>query len=604
MNSVKKQSKIAIAISRGISMQRTSFFTIIGLAASLMLTTISFIYADTHLHMDKTSETTYKATITIDIAPEDFIDKDSIQLSVDHPNVQVTQWHIASNFIKQYDPTYKETRKIISDICTLSVELNCTNPDDLTDAFLHIGYYQDAKKGMVHEQLRLAADSSRVAPVSTTVDTTGNVQSKAPSLAIKSSTAKSTSWSSRLSHLVEKTESTGIRIILVLLLGLLMSLTPCIYPMIPITVGILQAQGSKSFLNNCMLSLAYTVGIATTFAALGLTAALTGQIFGSIMSNPIFILAVVAVLAYLGFSMLGFYDMYTPKFMRNANNTKGGSVTAAFLFGAASGTVASPCLSPGLILLLSIVATLGSKLLGFILLFAFGVGLSIPLLIIGTFSTSLMLLPQAGMWMVEIKKFFGLLLFGMCFYFLNNILPWPVLLGLGSITLLASGIFYLQSIAPYDSKLWRGIKNLCGITFIASSMFLGVQTFQAVQNTPVDTHKSFWLVDYQQALAQATQNNTYLFIDIGAPYCSICKTIDKTILAHPRVMEALKKYVPVKIDASENTDVMSELQKKYHINGVPTLLLINHNGDLIKKWGSEIYYDLSIDQFIEQLNQA
>ena len=122
-----------------------------------------------------------------------------------------------------------------------------------------------------------------------------------------------------------------------------MSLTPCIYPMIPITVGILQAQGSKSFGSNLLLASAYTLGIATTFAALGVTAAYTGAMFGaSIMSNPFFILMIVAVLTYLGFSMLGFYDMYTPKFMRNAGAGKGGSLTSAFLFGAASGTVASP----------------------------------------------------------------------------------------------------------------------------------------------------------------------------------------------------------------------------------------------------------------------
>jgi len=285
-------------------------------------------------------------------------------------------------------------------------------------------------------------------------------ENAAVTLANNTPALQHTSWSDYVTALVSHTDSLLLRILLVLFLGILMSLTPCIYPMIPITMGILQSQGSRSIMRNFFLALAYTIGIATTFSLLGLIAVFTGQLFGSFLTHPLVIIPVVGLLGYLGFSMLGFYDMYTPKFLQlNHSNTKNGSLLSAFLFGAASGTVASPCLSPGLVLLLSIVATLGDKLLGFILLFSFGIGLSLPLLLIGTFSSSLALLPHAGTWMVEAKKLFGFMLLGMCFYFLKNIMSWSTLMWSISFFTIATGLFYLYHAQYMQPSTRRFINN-------------------------------------------------------------------------------------------------------------------------------------------------
>jgi len=121
---------------------------------------------------------------------------------------------------------------------------------------------------------------------------------------------------------------------------------------------------------NFLLALAYTFGIATTFACFWASYQLYGPLCGQLLMEPLFIAGLVAILAYLGFSMLGFYDVYVPKFFQpSKKSARGGSLFSSFIFGAASGTIASPCVSPGLILLLSIVATLNSKILGFLLLF-------------------------------------------------------------------------------------------------------------------------------------------------------------------------------------------------------------------------------------------
>ena len=233
--------------------------------------------------------------------------------------------------------------------------------------------------------------------------------------------AKVTSLSKYLQKALRTSESHIFRLFLVFFLGLLMSLTPCIYPMIPITAGILQAQGSSSIGRSFLLAFIYTLGTSTTFATFGLVAALTGHLFGQLLVNPIFMLIIISILVYLGLSMFGLYDMYVPKFMEQTNyHQKKGSLFSVFIFGAISGSIASPCLSPGLALLLSIVATLGNNVLGFLMLFIFGLGLSMPLLIVGTFSNSINMIPQNGPWMVEIKKLFGFMLLAMCVYLLSN----------------------------------------------------------------------------------------------------------------------------------------------------------------------------------------
>lgn len=384
-----------------------------------------------------------------------------------------------------------------------------------------------------------------------------------------------------------------------------MSLTPCIYPMIPITVGILQAQGSKSFLRNLLVSLAYTTGIATTFALLGLAAATTGQMFGTFMANPVVILCIVLLLAYLGFAMFGFYEMYVPSFLKPRSTQSGnGSLTSAFLFGVASGSVASPCLSPGLVLLLSIVTTLKSKLMGFVMLFMFGVGLSLPLLVIGTFSSSLSLLPRAGMWMVEVKKFFGFMLFGMCFYFLQPIIPAPYLLSMVAIFLFAAGSYYLYCESKKTAGIWRSLSAIVAIVLIACSLLVATQAYKAYLMTQECRNCSQWETNYAKALSDAQSCNKKLFIDVGASFCSICTAIDKKVLSNKVVEKALSSFCCVKINGADDPcDVCKLLKEQYGVVGFPTFLLINpHTGVLIKRWGSELY-QVDIQAFAQELEE-
>lgn len=201
--------------------------------------------------------------------------------------------------------------------------------------------------------------------------------------------------------------------------GLLTSFTPCVYPMIPITIGIVGGQEKSTRLHAFVLSLTYVLGLAITYAALGVVASLTGQFFGRISANRWTLLAVANIILLFGLSMLDVFSIPMPRFMTSAgvgSNKRG--LPGAFVMGLASGLVAAPCTTPVLGVLLAFVATRQNVVFGSTLLFTFAMGMNILLLLIGTFTGLVTALPKSGMWMVRVKKGMGILLIIMGEYFL------------------------------------------------------------------------------------------------------------------------------------------------------------------------------------------
>jgi thiol:disulfide interchange protein len=198
--------------------------------------------------------------------------------------------------------------------------------------------------------------------------------------------------------------------------GLAASLTPCIYPMIPITAGYVGGRNiGGGRLRAFILSLFYVTGVAATYAGLGIFSALTGRLFGQVSTNPYAYLIVANVIIFLGLGMLDVFPM--PHLDAKISPKRGGTV-GAFLMGAASGLVAAPCTAPVLGVLLAYVASTQDVLLGAGLLLVFAYGMGILLVLVGTFSGILASLPKTGEWMVKIKKGLGLFMIGLGEYFL------------------------------------------------------------------------------------------------------------------------------------------------------------------------------------------
>lgn len=284
--------------------------------------------------------------------------------------------------------------------------------------------------------------------------------------------AQNSSWFS-----LKDTLSTDSSIVWILLIafftGILASLTPCIYPMIPITIGVLQSQASTSVWRNLLTATSYVLGISVVYSALGYIAATTTVIFGQWLANPFLIFLFVLLFIYLAFSMFGFYEIYMPKFLKSGKTiSPHGSIIYSFVFGILSGTVASPCLTPALALLLGFVAKSANPLLGLLTLFSFSLGMGVLLIVIGTFSTTAT--PKAGMWMVEVKKVFGFALFGVCVYFLQPILSTTIISVLYSLIALVASIYFFINKPRTTFKIVLGTISGIIATYLLISFYFNL----------------------------------------------------------------------------------------------------------------------------------
>ncbi|MBT3828151.1 thioredoxin fold domain-containing protein [bacterium] len=536
--------------------------------------------------------------INLTASTEEKIYRDSIHLSVDHPNVKIMSWG-TSKPTQMFDGNKKKKVPVFSGPFTLTANLEAPESQEgKLGAKLHLLYQTTKQKKPIKKTFDVVFNS-KIDPI---VNEHSEVRSE---IASKKVAKKNLSWSSKISSLLDVTDKLWVRILLIYLLGLLMSLTPCIYPMIPITLGALQASGTRSIFNNFLLAFSYATGLAMVFATMGIIAASGGQWFGSLMGRPWFIMILIAFFLYMAFSILGFYNLYIPAFMQpRAGQIKRGSFISAFIFGAASGTVASPCISPGLAAVLGIVITIGNKYLGFLLLLIFGYGIGTPLMIIGTFSTSLSAMPKAGSWMNEVKKIFAFMLFGICYFYLSNIVSWTVLLWLMSAGALTSGIYFFASIKKMDTKSVRWYKNIMGLIFVIGSVGLVTQAIKAHLGLVKEVASPAWQHDYQASLKQAQAENKKVLLDFTTSYCSLCKAIDRKIINTTPVMNAIKQVVPVKVDGTDpNTQPYKMLSKRYKVIGAPTFLLINTDEKLIKRWDGAIHDDTP-EAFAQELLTA
>ncbi len=211
--------------------------------------------------------------------------------------------------------------------------------------------------------------------------------------------------------------SPGMAVLTAFLAGILTSFTPCVYPLIPITVGVIGAKSSSSRLRGFSLSLLYVLGMAVVYAGLGAFAALTGQLFGQISTSFWTYLIVGNIFFIFGLSMLDVFSLQLNFFQQQTHTRPKGALTV-FMFGGLSGLIAGPCTTPVLGTLLTYVASRQNIAIGFIMLFVFAFGMGALLLVVGTFTGILASLPRSGTWMVTVKKAFGLVMLAAGEYFI------------------------------------------------------------------------------------------------------------------------------------------------------------------------------------------
>ncbi|MCD6116341.1 protein-disulfide reductase DsbD [bacterium] len=376
--------------------------------------------------------------------------------------------------------------------------------------------------------------------------------------------------------------------LIVFLGGLLTSLTPCVYPMIPITIAVIGAQASGGKLKGFILSLFYVLGIAVTFTSLGVLAAKTGAMFGTFAQHPAALIVISLIFFLMGLSMLGAFIIQVPSSISSKlRGKKKKGFLGAFLTGLIAGIVVSPCVSPLLVVILTWVARTGSVVLGASLLFTFSLGLGVLFILIGTFSGVLKALPKSGTWMEYIEKGFGLLLIALALFFVKNAVS-PFIYSMLWALLLIVGSVFMGAFAPVhsDSVGKEKVKKAIGIIFLLTGSLIMLFSMgekmgyaeMKSSGSHVSGESSMWYSSDTIGLQNAAETGKPVIIDFYAEWCAACKELDEKTWPKPDVSKELEKYVPVKLDMTANDEGIKILQKKYKIVGMPTVIIMSPDG--------------------------
>ncbi len=389
-------------------------------------------------------------------------------------------------------------------------------------------------------------------------------------------------------------------------IGLLLSLTPCVFPMFPILSGIIARGGANiTKTHGFFLSLAYVMGMAITYAIAGVAAGLSGAMFSAALQNAWVLGTFALVFITLALSMFGFYELQLPSFLQSklseeAGHLKGGHLTSVFGMGALSALIVGPCVAAPLAGALLYISQTRDIVLGGSALFVMALGMGVPLLILGASAGAL--LPKAGPWMESIKQFFGVLLLGVAIWLISPVISAVVHMLLWAALLIISAI-YLHAVDPLRpgasgfQKLLKGVGMIALLTGIA--LLVGVlsgsrdilQPLSKLSIAAVDAsgkkqdvaqtdHLPFQRVksvaEFEQHVLQS--RNQYVMVDFSADWCISCKEMERFTFSDSQVQSRLKDVVLLQVDVTDGTPEDMALLKRFRLFGPPGILFLDREG--------------------------
>ncbi len=370
--------------------------------------------------------------------------------------------------------------------------------------------------------------------------------------------------------------------------GIVTSLTPCVYPLIPITVSIFGANESTSILKSFLLSVVYVFGIVVTYSILGVAVASTGAVFGQIMANPWVIGFISVILVTLGLSMFGVFEIRLPSTVQNRLNTVGGTgFVGAFGMGTVAGVIAAPCTGPALAAVLAFIATTSSLVLGFWLMFTYALGMGLLFICIGTFSGLISSLPRSGGWMYVLENIFGIAIITMALYFLKDVKIFAPLTSFLQNSLpffgIAAGLILIGLLLGKLTQRFSGISAGMKVRKASGLLMVIVGAFMIVgglQQPVAGVHLN-WVYDEPTALETAKQENKLVMLDFYATWCSACKELDHKTFSDQTIVDKLENYITVKLDFTAESD--KALTEKYKIRGLPVVIFMDAQENTFKR---------------------
>ncbi|MDZ7725097.1 MAG: cytochrome c biogenesis protein CcdA [candidate division KSB1 bacterium] len=378
--------------------------------------------------------------------------------------------------------------------------------------------------------------------------------------------------------------------------GLALNLTPCVYPVIPMTVSYFGGQSDKTRAKAFTNALLYVVGIALSFAILGLLSGLAGKQWGFLFQSPWFVVAIATIILLMAASLFGAFEITVPSWLLTKVGQSREGIIGSFLMGITVGIVIAPCAAGIIIGLVGLIAKLGLVVKGTLLFFVMGLGLGLPYLFLATFSSLLGKLPQSGVWMLWIRKLFGFLLIGVAFYFIIpqlELVPNKLGFLLGLLALTAGLLLGFLEQGQYK-KSFKIFRAVVGLVLIALSI-VWIQGSLQAKTTQVD-----WIKYSGQSYDQIIDGDKPVFIDFYADWCAPCKQMDRTTFTDPQVGEVSEQFEMIKVDCTKPDAATQDLMQRFGVSGMPTLVFLDKDGKEFENL-REIGY-IGPEKFVEHLN--
>ncbi|SFP72921.1 protein-disulfide reductase DsbD [Hydrogenimonas thermophila] len=399
-----------------------------------------------------------------------------------------------------------------------------------------------------------------------------------------------------------KSKSFGIVLLTFFGFGLLLALTPCIFPMIPILSSIIVAQGEgMTARRGFWLSLVYVLSMAFTYTLAGVLAGLFGANIQAALQNPWVISLFSLLFVALAFSMFGFYEIGLPASIQSRLSKtsdeagKKGGIVGVAIMGFLSALIVGPCVAPPLAGALIYIGQTGDALLGGAALFVMSLGMGAPLVLIGMGAGRFM--PKPGGWMTTVSKIFGVVMLGVAIWMLSRIIPETLTMGLWSILFIISSV-YMGAFEPLGSeRSWNALLKGVGLLFFIYGLFLFFGTFTGAKN-PIDPlqvikERSYGNVELTRALQFETvkslddllvkikNSNKPVMVDFRADWCVSCKELEDSTFKDKKVIDALNGYNLYQVDVTQNSVEQKRMMKYFGIFGPPAILFFK-NGEEIK----------------------